>query len=319
MIRKAPPLEAIEIFAAAAKGGSFRAVARCMALSPSAVSRRIAALESFLGTPLFDRAGQTQTLSAAGRRYLAMIEPAIGTIQRATALLAEPDPHRLRVATSHSFASSWLMPRLPELLNRHDIDVEIIPSRDFGVLRSGEAQIGIWGGLAVPDDMIAERIFDVMAFPVGAPRLADGRSPPASDGALADYPLLAVRSPANLWQRWFASIGQSRALPRIREYDTLHMMYEAASAGLGIALAMPLVAEPFLLSGKLIRCGDGRRGLGETYHLYRADHRVARTAIEHRFASWLGDAAQQSVEFFATISQDKPLPIRQPTAHAAAI
>src|SRR3546814_6001875 len=42
MLRKAPPLEAIEIFVAAAQGDSFRSVARRLALSPSAVSRRIA-------------------------------------------------------------------------------------------------------------------------------------------------------------------------------------------------------------------------------------------------------------------------------------
>lgn len=302
MIRKTPPLEAIEIFVAAARGDSLRSVARDMALSPSAISRLISGLETFLGVILFDRVRQTLVLNAAGRRYLALIEPAISTIQRATTMLVDINPRRLSVATSHSFASGWLLPRLPELLHHHDIDIELVPCRDFNVLRSGEAKIGIWGGLAVPDDMIAERMFDVRAFPVCAPRLADGRLPPVSDAMLTDYPLLAVRSPGQLWQRWFTSAGLSRSPPQMREYDTLHMMYEAASAGLGIALAMPLIAESLLLSGKLMRCAEGCRSLGETYQLYRADSRIARSAIEQRFASWLQKAIADSLEAFGNFA-----------------
>ena len=67
MLRKAPPLESIEVFVAAAKAGSFRAVARDLALSPSAVSRRIAGLEAFLGRALYDRTGPMPRLNADGR------------------------------------------------------------------------------------------------------------------------------------------------------------------------------------------------------------------------------------------------------------
>src|SRR3546814_18254953 len=91
MLRKAPPLEAIEIFVAAAQGDSFRSVARRLALSPSAVSRRIATLEAFLGMPLFERSGQSQRLNAAGQRYLSMVEPAIDAIQRASVMIGQGD------------------------------------------------------------------------------------------------------------------------------------------------------------------------------------------------------------------------------------
>lgn len=303
MIRKAPPLQAIEIFVAAANGESFRSVARNMALSPSAVSRRIASLEAFLGVSLFHRHGQTQVLSSAGRRYLALVEPALGAIQQATSLLAETDKERLRVATSHSFASIWLLSRLPDLLNKYGIDVELVLSRDFNVLRSGDAQIGIWGGLPVPPDMIAERLFDVEAFPVSAPCLADGRLPPATDERLPDFPLLSVSSPERLWQRWFTAAGQDRPLPPARVFDTLQLMYEAAAAGLGIALAVPLVSEPFLASGRLVRCGQGCQPLGEAYYLYRAGNRVARTGVEQRFATWLNEAVHRSLDDFARFTK----------------
>ena len=298
MLRRTPPLEALEIFVTAGQGGSFRSVARRLALSPSAVSRRIAALETFLGITLFDRSDQSQTLNAAGRRYLSLVEPAIAAIQRASAMASETDMRRLKIATSHSFASTWLMPRLADLHRHHGIEVEVIPTRDFDALRSGEAQLGIWGGLEVPCDMIAETVADAQVVPVAAPVMADGRPPPRDEEDLAGRVLLTVKSPPRIWERWFAASGTKRAAFVVREFATLQMMYEAASGGLGVALAMPLVAEPYLASGKLVPCVRPARPLGETYRLYQADRRVARSETEQRFALWMHENGAVSMQRF---------------------
>lgn len=298
MLRRTPPLEAIEIFCAAARGDSFRSVAHRLALSPSAVGRRIATLESFLGVALFDRTTQSPTFNAAGRRYLSLVEPAIGAIRRATSMASEADSQRIRIATSHSFAGTWLMPRLADLHRREGIEVEIVPSRDFDVLRSGEAQLGIWGGLGVPDDMIAETMVEARVVPVVAPGVTDGLPPPACAADLLERTLLTVRSPAKLWDRWFAASGIEAQPQVVREFATLQLMYEAAAAGLGITLAMPLVAEPYLASGRLVSCLPDARTLGETYRLYRVDRRVVRTPAEQRFAHWLHQAVAISVARF---------------------
>ena len=72
--RQAPPLEAVEAFIVATRVPSFRAAADFLALSPSALSRRIQALEAFLGVNLFDREGSVVSLTMQGRRYLAEVE-----------------------------------------------------------------------------------------------------------------------------------------------------------------------------------------------------------------------------------------------------
>jgi len=302
MLRNAPPLESIEIFVAAARGQSFRAVGRSLALSPSAISRRIAGLESFLGVPLFDRTGPSPVLNTGGRRYLALVEPAITTIGGATRALREGESNRLRVATSHSLAATWLMPRLAGLHRDLGIEVEVLPTRSFDVLRSGEAEIGIWGGLEVPVDMIADHLFAARAIAVCAPRLADGRKPPASDAELPDYPLLGVRAPSGLWARFLAGAGLFPERIDVREHATLQLMYEATVSGLGVTLAMPLVAEPFLIAGKLIPCGGAARSLGETYRIYRPASRIIRSPAEHRFAAWLSAEVAHSLERFDMIA-----------------
>ena len=300
MLRRSPPLEAIEIFVAVAYADSFRAAARGLALSPSAVSRRIASLEAFLGVSLFDRSGLVPTLNVMGRRYLAQIEPAMEAICRATTFATGKDTSKLRIATSHSFAAAWLSPRLADLHRSEGIEVDIVPTRDPNVLRSGEAQLAIWGGFDVPDDMGAEPVVQAKVVPVAAPLMADGRLPPRTEEELFQRRLLTVGTPSGLWQRWFATSGVEREPSDIREFATLQLVYEAAASGLGVALAIPLVTEPYLRAGRLIPCASAAREVGESYRLFWPRRRARQSEVELRFASWLRVAARKSVDEFHT-------------------
>jgi LysR family transcriptional regulator, glycine cleavage system transcriptional activator len=86
-------------------------------------------------------------------------------------------------------------------------------------------------------------------------------------------------------------------------------MYEAAASGAGVALAVPLVSEPWLRAGKLVPCNSRSLPLGETYRLYRPIRRIARTELEHRFADWLHDEVGRSMVEFRTLV-DRPSPRR---------
>lgn len=302
MLRQAPPLEAIEIFVAAAGGASFRSVARELALSPSAVSRRIGGLEAFLGTRLFDRYGQSQRLSAAGARYLAAVEPALDAIRRATGQVGADAVGRLTVATSHSLAAAWLAPRLPEVQDLLGIEIEILPSRDPNVLRSGEAQLAIWGGMIAQPGLVAERLFDAVVLPAACPRRIGGRQWSAAE--LAEEPLLTVQSPSHLWERWFACDGgMSAGELRQRVFPTLQLMYEAACAGAGMVLAMPVIAESYLASGRLVPAMQEPRQMGEGYSLFRPMRRGSPSATERQFTTWLRDAICQSRAEFDELVQ----------------
>ena len=298
MLRKTPPLEAIEAFVAVAHAGGLRAGSVALALSPSGTSRRISSLEGFLGVALFDRSGPGLRLTPAGERYLALIEPAVAAIGRATTMLGA-DPDRVTLATSHSMATHWIAPRMARLKQEEGIDLDVVPTRDPDILRSGEAQLALWGGVEIAD-FHAEPIIDVDARPVCAPRLADGRASPESEAALTDYPLLGVREPHDMWNRWLAGAGLAGERS-IRSFATLGMMYEAAAAGMGVALAVPMLCERPLAAGLLAPCG---RALptGERYRLYRAGRRAARSPAETRLMHWLKREATASRARFDALS-----------------
>ena len=67
-IRRLPPLRAIEAFVRIVRLGSARAAADELGLSPSALSRRVSALEDFIGKRLFTRQHQSMKLTDDGKR-----------------------------------------------------------------------------------------------------------------------------------------------------------------------------------------------------------------------------------------------------------
>ncbi|TKD50595.1 LysR substrate-binding domain-containing protein [Sphingomonas baiyangensis] len=284
MLRKVPPLEMVEMFVVVARTSSFRAAARSMALSPSAVSRRIAGLEQSLGIELFDRCGQSVALNAAGRRYLDLIEPAISAIRDAGRTIAGEGVAALRIAASDSLASCWLEPRIAAARLHCGVNIEILVSRDPAALRAGETDLAMWGGLGEISGLNSNVLFEVDALPVASPDAIDGRKTPLREEELARLSLLGVGSPAGLWERWFALGGYRPPALTVRELPSVRKAYETAATGLGATLAVPLLSEQALKEHKLIPIARWRR-IGEAYRLYRAERPA--TALQHRFVDWL--------------------------------
>jgi len=69
MRRKIPSLQALACFDAAARHESYTRAAQELALTQSAVSRQITALEEFLGIALFRRTRHGVVLTDAGSQY----------------------------------------------------------------------------------------------------------------------------------------------------------------------------------------------------------------------------------------------------------
>ena len=105
-MRRLPPLTAIEAFVQVARTGSIKAASQELALSPPALSRRIQALERFIGRPLFERRHQAVVLNADGERLLAQIAPALDQLSDAVEVMtSNTDVLRLRLGILPLFAS----------------------------------------------------------------------------------------------------------------------------------------------------------------------------------------------------------------------
>src|SRR3546814_17064662 len=72
-----PPLGAIEAFVTVARMGSIKNAAEVLALSPSALSRRVQTLENRMGEALFERKHKALSLTMEGERMLEAVAPLI--------------------------------------------------------------------------------------------------------------------------------------------------------------------------------------------------------------------------------------------------
>ena len=79
-----PSMSLLLVFEASARHESYTRAADELALSQSAVSRQVQALEEQLGAALFRRQGRSVKLTEVGRRYHSELRPALDRIRQAT-------------------------------------------------------------------------------------------------------------------------------------------------------------------------------------------------------------------------------------------
>ena len=112
--RGLPPLSALDSLIVAVRTNSFSRAADRLALTQSAVSRRIALLEDWLRIPLFERHGRRVVATRQATAYVDAIEPAIRRLRTATMAAMAPDQDTtLTIATLPSLGCAGSLRACP--------------------------------------------------------------------------------------------------------------------------------------------------------------------------------------------------------------
>jgi DNA-binding transcriptional LysR family regulator len=123
-------VDTLRIFVRVARRGSFAVVARDCGTDPSSISRAIASLEDELQVRLLQRSTRRMTLTEAGEKYLARLEPLLEELDQARddALAASAKPiGTIRVTVSVAFGQKRIVPLLPKLRDAFpDLGVDIV-------------------------------------------------------------------------------------------------------------------------------------------------------------------------------------------------
>lgn len=136
--------QSLQAFMAVADTQSFSRAAEQLHLTQPAVSKRIATLESQVGTRLFDRIGRRIALTEAGSVLLPQARRILMTVEDSRRALANLSGHvggRLTLATSHHIGLHRLPPLLKQYTQRHP-EVEL----DLHFLDSEQAYQGVLDG-----------------------------------------------------------------------------------------------------------------------------------------------------------------------------
>jgi LysR family transcriptional regulator, glycine cleavage system transcriptional activator len=238
-VRRLPPLRALEAFVRVVRLGSAKAAASELALSPSALSRRVAALEDFTGKRLFTRQHQSMKLTDDGQAFYNAVAPKLEEL--AEAVEAQIDPGRvlrLHLGVPSLFGGQRLFPRLPELRKLHPrlhIDIDTSPHLDTRVGDTLDAAIIL---SKEPDPGFHSVRLDYNnVYAITSRQLAAeiGDTPDAQK--LSRQTFLIHHDLPESFDAWKAAMGLTKLQPvAIDHFDSGQLILEAAAQGLGIAI-----------------------------------------------------------------------------------
>ncbi|MEZ4404419.1 MAG: LysR substrate-binding domain-containing protein [Kofleriaceae bacterium] len=264
-----PPIQLLYAFEAAARCGSFKRAAAELHVTPSAVSQQVAALEEHLATPLFHRLPRAVQLSAAGAAFFRVAADTLDCYRRgAGAFVAARTRQPLRVSMQPFVAYEIAIPQLHTLRRAHpDLDLRLETSSGLADVAGGEVDAAVRFGRGPWPGLAATRLTRVTAGLVCAPALLDGRGA-LRTAALRDGQLIIVPSAKVRVRAMLEANGLGALLPpRDLILDSFLATMRAAEQGLGVAVGLFPLAEPWLRLGRLVAPLPTRFPLSESYQL----------------------------------------------------
>lgn len=254
--RALPPLAELVAFEAAARRLSFTRAGEELSLTQSAISRQITLLEESLGVRLFERIRQRVVLTPAGRFYAEQVRDVLA---RLTAVTEEAIAFRgqggvLRLGVPPTFGTRWLIPRIGRFFERHPEVTISFTTRLPGIFdfRRENLDATIHVGETVWPGVMLHRLTTGEITALASPALVKSLAIEQPKD-LRRATLLIHRSRPDAWSEWFAAhgldgIGAQQSLA----FEQFTMVFQAAIAGLGVALAPTFLARPELASGELV-------------------------------------------------------------------
>ena len=295
-LRRLPSLDFLRGFEASGRLLSFTRAAAELHLTQSALSRQVAAIEDALGVPLFERRHRSLRLTAEGEAFHREITAHLEGIARAAESAGSTRrAPGLTVTTTVSFASLWLIPRLPRFrAERPDVEV-YVSAHDRNVdLARGEVDVAIRyvkRNAPLPADALP--MFGERMLPVVSPAVArDPRTPLRRPADLAKHVLLHLDDPEGRvpwinWSAWLAANGAADVKPagslRFSLYD---QVIQATIDGQGVALGRVPLISGALERGQLVAPFGTRYDAPRGYYAVPAPHAVAQPEVV-AFVEWL--------------------------------
>lgn len=277
-----PPLSALRAFSAYVETGSLTKAAAALNVSHAAVSQQLRQLERHLDLALFDRSGRMLSLTDAGTRLASVtvssFQRMIDTVEEVTGADAMRPLH---VSTTPTFATSWLMPRLPEFQEKHsDLNIMIDPTLQLVTLETGGVDVALRHGMGHWPGLESELLLTSPMVVVAAPSLM-GTRVVDSPADLAGAPWIEELGTSEA-SRWLEQNGISSDLRRKTSMPG-NMMLDAVRNGHGVAVTVRNFVEADLAAGRLVALFTAERAGG--YHI------VTRPGVQRpplrAFVRWL--------------------------------
>lgn len=247
-----PPFSSLVALEAAARHKSYSRAAQELFVTHGAVSQQVRKLEEELGVQLFARRGNQMEPTATGAALATRIGEAMATLRQGVDGARRAASGPIVISAGPAFATSWLSPQLARLsAETGELDLTIRVEDRVADLATDGVDVALRYGVGPWTGMESVRLMDERIFPVCSPALL-ARHPIEKPEDLLDAPLL--RHTDLPWSVWFRAMGVEPPEQRpALGFDGSAMMLDAATQGLGFALARGGYAKRDLDEGRLVR------------------------------------------------------------------
>jgi DNA-binding transcriptional LysR family regulator len=252
-------LEGVEAFLAVARRNSFRRAAADLAVTPSAVSQAVRALEAKVGAALFTRTTRSVGLTEAGQRFLDRAAPAFEELVaagEAARELGQRPSGSLRLTVPRAVIPLILEPVIVSFCEAWpEIELEIAASDEMVDLATGGFDAGIRMGQFIAPDMVAVRL--TPPFPLiiaGSPGYLENRGRPRRPEDLRGHACLRQRRSSGVVAPWHF-VEDGRAIEAsvsgpLLAHDYLTLI-GCAVRGVGLVQVPRPLAEAAIRDGQL--------------------------------------------------------------------
>jgi len=287
-----PPLRLLTVFEAAAHHRSLSLAARTLNVTQPAISKALRELETWIGSPLFDRTRRPLALTQSGEVLLSATREGLGVIAEAVATIARlqaAQDSTLRVSCSIGFATYWLMRRLSAFsVAWPGIAVSVMTTSYDAAPDAPHADVSFRYGHGRWRDGDVIRLFQECIDPVASPEFLSGRT---VDTTLDGLPLIHVDVDDASWRSW-AGYCQQAGVPRGRgngdlRFNNYVQATQAALNGQGVMLGWRSITGDLVAERRLAPVGLPPVLPEDGAYYVVIPQRSAGNAAVARFVEWL--------------------------------
>lgn len=275
--RQIPPMVRLLAFESAARLGSLTHAANELCVSPTAVSKQIQALETFLDTTLFTRSKQGVSLTNKGEQYLLAVTPLLHAIADETEKMqSKPQTHLLNVEVGLCFSHFWLLPRLESFRQQYpNISLNLNINNERYVGDNENYDIAFYYS---PVDSLNKNnhlLFNERISLVCSPSFLSDHPECVDMQNIFNLPIIMLRESLPSWvgwQEWLDEMGLEYQEPgHVFYVDDQVAVIQAALNGVGIALAWDWHVRELLATDQLIELSKPIEFIDKAYFLSVSD------------------------------------------------
>lgn len=251
------------LFLRVVETGSLKAAAEQIRADPSAVSRRIAALESRLGVRLLVRSTKRSVPTEAGTAYYEGMRQLVDqqeALESRVAGTVDKPTGKLRVTAPVEFGARFVAPVLSALQDSApDLHVELLLGSGFWDLVERGIDVAVRIGRLPDSSLIARQLGVVPRVVVASSEYVATHGAPTTPEELSSHPFVFYRpEQANTRFRMLKDdVETSVSMSGSFTVNSIHAIREWVAAGRGLHLGPTWMFEDGLTNGSLIAlCPD---------------------------------------------------------------